>query len=342
MARLLIKALELAGHHVRLESEFRSYLGEPDASRLAALRAEAAAEAERIAARWAVEGTPDLWFCYHSYYKSPDLLGPRLAARFGTPMVTVESSYAAKREGGPWGEMQHAAMEIVRRAALNLCMTARDRDGLARIVPAERLAALFPFIDTSRFKSPTAQPSSRRIVTVAMMRPGDKLSSYTLLAEALRRIAERDWTLRIVGDGPARDAVQALFSWAEADRIDWTGEVGADAVPRLLDGALFAWPGLGEAYGLAYLEAQAAGLPVVAQSIAGVPEVVRNGETGVLTPAGDVAAYAAALAEMLEADERRRAMGLAARRFVLAERSLDAAAARLKSTLASLVEPVQS
>ena len=49
------------------------------------------------------------------------------------------------------------------------------------------------------------------------------------------------------------------------------------------NGALYAWPGYGEAYGLAYLEAQAAGLPVVAQDMDGVPGVVRNGETAILT-----------------------------------------------------------
>ena len=63
-------------------------------------------------------------------------------------------------------------------------------------------------------------------------------------------------------------------------------------------GALYVWPGCGEAYGLAYLEAQAAGLPVVAQDIAGVPDVVRDGETGVLTPAGDAAAFADAIATL--------------------------------------------
>ncbi len=60
------------------------------------------------------------------------------------------------------------------------------------------------------------------------------------------------------------------------------------------------WPGSGEAYGIAYLEAQAAGLPVIAQWTAGVPEVVEDGVTGLLTLEGDVAAYAEAIRRMIE------------------------------------------
>ena len=97
----------------------------------------------------------------------------------------------------------------------------------------------------------------------------------------------------------------------------------------LARGGVYVWPGCGEAYGLAYLEAQAAGLPVVAQHTAGVPEVVRDGQTGILSPAGDIAAFAAAIARLLTDDAERKAMGAASRRFVVQERSIDAASVRL-------------
>ena len=101
----------------------------------------------------------------------------------------------------------------------------------------------------------------------------------------------------------------------------------------LAGGSIYVWPGTGEAYGLAYLEAQAAGLPVVAQAVAGVPEVVRDGATGLLTPAGDIPAYAAAVRRLLADRDLRREMGVEARRFVLAERSLSTASARLATCL---------
>src|SRR3954466_5497373 len=95
---------------------------------------------------------------------------------------------------------------------------------------------------------------------------------------------------------------------------------------RLARGAVYLWPGFGEAYGLAYLEAQAAGLPVVAQAVAGVPAVVEADVTGLLTPDGDMKAYAQAFAGLLEAGGGRDAIASAARRFVIGERSLAGAA----------------
>ncbi len=103
-----------------------------------------------------------------------------------------------------------------------------------------------------------------------------------------------------------------------------------DEVADLLyQGGTYVWPGTGEAYGIAYMEAQAAGLPVVAQATAGVPEVIRDGVTGTLTVAGDTKAYADAVVQMLDNDERRAVMGRAARRFILQERSLEVASKRL-------------
>jgi glycosyltransferase involved in cell wall biosynthesis len=68
---------------------------------------------------------------------------------------------------------------------------------------------------------------------------------------------------------------------------------------------------------------------VVAQETAGVPEVVCNGETGILTPSADVASFAAAIKRLLTSPETRMAMAAAARRFALSERSLDQAAVHL-------------
>ena len=87
---------------------------------------------------------------------------------------------------------------------------------------------------------------------------------------------------------------------------------------------------------MALLEAQAAGVPVVAAATRGVPDIVLDGQTGTLVPYGDEDAFAAALRELLLDAERRSALGREAARHVAAERSLAAAAARLQSALAAL------
>jgi glycosyltransferase involved in cell wall biosynthesis len=95
---------------------------------------------------------------------------------------------------------------------------------------------------------------------------------------------------------------------------------------------------LGEAYGLVFLEAQALGLPVVACSDRGVPDVVKHGETGLLSTPGDARAYAANIERLLDEQALRSELGRAAHRFVATERSVAAAAATLAKAFAEIVK----
>ncbi|RWC98165.1 MAG: glycosyltransferase family 4 protein [Mesorhizobium sp.] len=337
MARALVKALERGGHSVELASELRFYLREPESKSFHALKIEARAEAARLARLWDRDGKPGLWFTYHPYYKAPDLIGPELASAFAVPYVTAEASYSRRRNTGLWADAQASVVRAVEQAALNICFTQRDRQGLAEAIPDAALGMLSPFIDTSAFRETPTRGCPTRLVTVAMMRPGDKLESYHMLAQALGSIGHLPWTISVVGDGPAREEVKAQFAGLPADRVEWLGAIEPAAVPDVLyGGGIYVWPGFGEAYGIAYLEAQAAGLPVVAQDIAGVPEVVRDGQTGFLTPPGDVAAFASAIERLLTRNDERTIMAAEARRFTLEERSLGAAAACLTELLAKI------
>ncbi|MFL5008840.1 glycosyltransferase family 4 protein [Rhizobium sp.] len=331
MARLLIRALELGGHEVDVVSEFRTHASTPQAA--AALEPAIGAELERLRLIWKSAPRPELWFCYHPYYKSPDPFGPAISAEFAIPYVTAEASYAAKRDRTGWAAAQKRVGEAITQAAVNIGFTERDQAGLAAAFPQARLARLKPFIDTALFEKLSPAPDPCRLMTVAMMRAGDKMNSYAMLAKALRLIEDRPWTLSVIGDGPMRQEVEALFAGFPG-RVEWLGERNAVEIAELLGhGGIYVWPGCGEAYGLAYLEAQAAGLPVVAQATAGVPAVVEAGVTGLLTPEGDVAAYARAIATLLGDGQKRDAMGQAARCFVLEERSLARAARVLDGIL---------
>lgn len=334
MARLLVAALEKVGHSVAIASELRSFIRDPESGDLAGLEAQAEAEIDRLGREWRADDPPDLWFTYHPYYKAPDLLGPPLARAFGIAYVTAEASYSARRNIGAWQEVQASVAAALRQAAVNICFTTRDREGLAEAVPGSRLVSLLPFIEPSPFLVHEPRPQPGRLIAVAMMRAGDKMESYAMLADALKRLNDAAWTLSIVGDGPCRQETQAFFSDFDPSRLIWHGEQKQAAIAALLsESAIYVWPGCGEAYGLAYLEAQAAGLPVVAQTIAGVPEVVISGRTGLLTPQGDVAAYALAIRRLLDADEERTRLATQARQFVRDERSLDRAATTLDRIL---------
>jgi glycosyltransferase involved in cell wall biosynthesis len=337
MARMLVAALRAGGHRVDVASDLRAFRGDPgDTAGWQALQAAAATERGRIAGAWQAGGKPDLWFCYHPYYKVPDLLGPSLSAAFAVPMVTCEASWSGRRNLGIWAPMQAAMLDGLRAAALNLCLTGRDQAGLAAVDPALRLAMLPPFLDTRPFGAEPA-PEAGHLVTVAMMRPGDKVESYARLAAALRQVPG-PWHLTVAGDGPCLTEVMAQFAGFPPGRIAWVGLLPQAEIARLLArGAVYLWPGYGEAYGLAYLEAQAAGVPVVACRVAGVPEVVEDGVTGHLVPPGDDAAYAAAVAGLLADPARAQAMGLAARNRVAARHAFPVVAARLDGLIRGVV-----
>ena len=202
-------------------------------------------------------------------------------------------------------------------------------------MPAGRIVLLPPFLDTAPFAAAHTQADPPRLIAVGMMREGDKARSYALLAAALRQLADRPWTLTVIGDGLARAEIEALFDPA---RTCFRGALAPEDMPAALAEAdLMAWPAINEAFGMALLEAQAAGLPVVAGAAGGpdggVAAIMRDGETGLLAPAGDEAAFTAALAALLDDPARRRAMGAAARTNALAHHDIAAAATLLDRTL---------
>jgi glycosyltransferase involved in cell wall biosynthesis len=346
MARLLFKALERAGFAPRLASELRSWdrVGEPQFQRQA--QREGLAEADRLIAQWRSAPTrerPRLWFTYHLYYKAPDWIGPRVADALGIPYVVAEASRAGKRAAGAWALGHAAAEAALDRAEIVFVMTEADRESLELRRPAgQRLASLPPFIDLAEWEASAASAGARggeaRLLTVAMMRTGDKVGSYRLLAASLGRLGDAAWLLDIVGDGEARVEVEALFA-PFGGRVTLHGAIeDRTALATLYRAAdLLVWPAVNEAYGMAFLEAQAFGCPVLAGAYGGVASVVRDGVTGVLAPPGEAEALANQLRALIGDRTQRRALGQAAARFVHSERTLPQAAERLAKELAPLL-----
>ncbi len=171
-----------------------------------------------------------------------------------------------------------------------------------------------------------------------MMRDGAKLASYRVLAQALERVRALPWELEVVGDGPERAVVEALFAPFGADRVRLTGACdGTGVAARLRDADLFVWPAVDEAFGMAFLEAQASGLPVVAGKGPGVATVVVSGRTGYLAPMGDAEGFAAAVAKLVGDRALRMRMGRAAAAYVRRHHDIATAAAEIDALLRRLV-----
>ncbi len=344
MARLFLAALARAGLRPELMSELRTFEPSGNPRRQADLREAGLREADRIVADLRArprEARPRAWFTYHVYYKAPDWIGPAVAGALGVPYVVAEGSRAPKRAGGPWALNHGGAEAALDRAETILVLTRADRDALERARPPhQRLVDLPPFLATESWSPRVgARPAGPpRLVTVGMMRRGDKLASYRLLAEALA-LTTGDWTLAVIGDGEARPEVEAAFA-PFGDRVRLLGRRDAPGAlaAELRRADLFVWPAVKEAYGLALLEAQACGVPVLAGADGGVTDVVRDGRTGLLVSPGDAAAFARALDGLLADPWRLADLSRGAARFVHGERGLAQAADSLGTALGITAE----
>ncbi len=345
MAGLLMEALRRCGHEVSVVSTLRSFRHEPVGTALEHLQEQGAAERQRLMRFWDGanrSGQPELWFTYHPYYKSPDLLGPPLSASLRIPYVTAEASLSTKRSQGPWAPWQEITRQAVAGAALNFWFTRQDFDGLNRALGnVARLWPLPAFVECDFYgnrpimERPLASTGVVQLLTVAMMRSGAKLRSYAFLAEALRLLQGLPWHLTVAGDGPERPAVEALFADLPTERITWCGVLSPVSVREAFSRAdIFVWPGFDEAYGLVYLEAQASGIPVVALRSGGVESVVEH----VLVDRQDPAAYAAALKDFIDDQHLRLEAGMRAQRYVRAQHDIDNAAKALEAGFRHLLE----
>lgn len=340
IARLTLRALEAAGFDSFVASDLRIYDGKGDAAVQVDLFGQAQREVDRLIDDLS-DQRPVLWFTYHSYYKAPDLIGPKVARALGIPYAISEPSISPKRREGPWADFAQASEDAIARADRLFYSTDRDRPALQDAGHGDRMAHLKPFIDPGPVVPARGAGTPLRLLTVAMMRQGDKLESYRRLAAAIRALDDgrradqpgpqiTDWTLDIHGDGPARPDVQALFSdWP--DRVIFHGASDAPTVRRAYETSdILIWPGVGEGVGMAYLEAQATALPVVSEDHPAQRDIVFTP----LVPPNDPAAFADAI--WARANDRKL-VGQKVQAKIHAAHSLTAAAETLGTQLRALL-----
>jgi phosphatidylinositol alpha-1,6-mannosyltransferase len=223
------------------------------------------------------------------------------------------------------------------------------RRRLAPVVP--RLERLPSGVDTALFRPGAGGEEVRRrhgladrpvVVCVSRLVPR---KGQDVLIRALPAIRRRvpDAALLCVGGGPYLQTLQRLAREnGVEDAVVLTGSVPWAELPAHYDaGDVFAMPcrtrrgGLEvEGLGIVFLEASAAGLPVVAGRSGGSPDAVLEGETGLVIDGTSVATVADAVAALLEDPQRSRAMGAAGRAWVEKEWRWDVLAQRLRTLLA--------
>lgn len=214
----------------------------------------------------------------------------------------------------------------------------------------ERIHVVHCGIDPSYF-SPSEASGRRTPFQIVCVASLEEVKGHRYLIDACRVLRDRGWDFEchLVGDGPRRRRVEAQVSRTGlASRIHVHGGKPRPEVARLLSSAhvavLASHPtrdGRKEGIPVALMEAMAAGLPVVATAISGIPELVANEETGILVPSGDPDALAHALERLLEDGELRARMGRAGRARVLADFELSASTRALLRLFAPEVDAVR-
>lgn len=165
-----------------------------------------------------------------------------------------------------------------------------------------------------------ARPSRVVVGTMSRLSP-EKGLDHLLRAVGMLRDRGEHVDVVLAGDGPSRAPLESLAAeLALGDRVQFVGEVAHEDVPGVLAGFdVFAMPSTWEGFGVSALEASAMMLPVVASDVHGIPNVVVDGQTGLLVPPGDAAALADAIGRLAADEELRRRMGKAGRAYVARE-----------------------
>ena len=233
---------------------------------------------------------------------------------------------------------------VLRRADAVIVLTARTREVIRGDgVPADRIHVIPSGFDPALFRSrPAAVGQHGRraggpcIGYVGRLAPQKRPD---VVVEAFGRMT-RPARLVVVGDGPERSRIEALAARSPArERITLSGFVPHDAVPGILASLdVLVLPSAYEEMGSVLVEAMASGVPVVASDVGGIPEVVRDGETGLLVPPGDATALAAALDRLAADGDLRDRLARAARRQA-AGYTWPELATRVAGVYAGVVDP---
>lgn len=304
----------------------------PHVARASARRPDAFARAELLTVRTGLRSERGLLRNF-AYLAEACALVDELARRgvrhvhahFGTNSAAV--AMLARELGGPsYSFTVHGPEEFdkpdlialrakIARAAFVVGVSSFGRSQLYRYCEARdwgKVHVVRCGLDQSYMeRAPTPVPDVARFVSVGRL---CEQKGQLLLVEAAAQLARegRTFELVLVGDGPMRGEVEALIAREGlAERVRITGWASGEVVQREIEAArAFVLPSFAEGLPVVIMEALGRGRPVISTYIAGIPELVQDGESGWLVPAGSSAAVAHAMRKALDAPPARlTAMG---------------------------------
>ncbi len=258
-------------------------------------------------------------------------------ANVGSDVALLAATLGREAGRGPrtWSMTMHGSTEFYDVSAFRLPEKVRDARFVACVSDFTRsqlmlhteeehwpkLALVRCGVDPQAFGAVARDGASGalRVLVVGRLVSG---KGYSLLLEALADVVARgrDVTLEIVGEGPAGEALRARArALGVAERVQWLGAVGQDEIRRHYEEAdAFCLPSFAEGVPVVLMEAMAMQLPVVATRIAGIPELIDDGVSGLLVAPARAGELADALDQLAASPELRGQLGRAGREAVMA------------------------
>lgn len=223
------------------------------------------------------------------------------------------------------------------RSWYNRYLYSRKTDGVVAIsrkiaevlvqagVAREKIRVIYSGVDARKFGASPFRHWNDRAPVVGTVAALFQRKGHRFLLEAAARLNQGGMRAEYLfaGEGPERNALQRqAIELGLGSQVSFEGFV-SDIAGFLARIDIFALPSLYEGLGVAVLEAMAAGKPIVASEVGGIPELIDHGATGLLVPAGEPEALAKALAGLVREPERAERLGAAARKKVAEEFSIE-------------------
>ncbi len=267
------------------------------------------------------------------WHASPVVVRPACAGYYGD-LARLRRFRVWLIYPGPGGVAYRQLLRVAARADGFIANSEELREELvAAGMPADRVVRIPNGVDTVRFhpgpsgaraeaRKQLGLPLGPLLVFAGRLDPQKNLEG---LLDAVQPLLVRhpDLHVLLIGDGPLRGQLESrVAAGGLRHRVTLSGLV-EDVAPYLRTADIFVLPSLGEGMPNALLEAMATGLPCIATRIGGCTDLIRDGESGVLVPAGNPGALGEAIGSLLASPEQRVRLGEAARQVAVTSFSLD-------------------
>lgn len=292
-----------------------------------------------------MEFQPDVIFCHHALPNGWMLT--QFPSTHQKPLITLDHDFDEIADCHRLPSRKAAMQRVADRAWAMLAVSNRMKRDLNRLFPSTHIQTLHngvdPLPDRLFHQKRPSNLEGRKVILCCALFAERK--GIPVLVRAFHQISSQhpDAILRIVGSGPDEAAIRATITELNlGDRVQMVGrKPHAEVLQEMVWADCFALVGWDEPFATVYLEAMAAGKPVICCSDGGITDVLQDGVHGYTVPPSDIQATAAALDRILTHDLKRIELGQNAKHLIERELTWDVQVKKLLSLFEAAIAQSQ-